>query len=1107
MTHRDRFESALAATAEFVSAPSREGFFAELVEHAGLTLGLDYVHLATRVPGRPRVATLAAWLDGKPIRNWSYDLDGTPCEEVLTSARRCFASGIQERYPRDEDLLSLGAEGYVGEPILDSAGQVLGLIIGVSRDELHKGEVIQANLRILAARAGAEMAQREAMACLRQERDTVRDILQTVEAIIVVLDAEGRITLINRKGCELLGYDETELIGQDWFATCLPLDIDVDAVREIHRNALAGDLAGSEYYENQVRTRSGATRLIAWHNSRLRDPHGAVIGSLSAGEDIGERREAEQRLLESEQQYRTLADSGQALIWAAGTDKLCFYFNRVWLDFTGRTLAREAGNGWTEGVHRADFEHCLKTYVEAFERRAKFSMEYRLRHRDGTYHWVQNDGCPRYDSAGAFVGYIGYCLDIGDRKATEQALKREHERLQLILEHAPIGIWLQDTKGKVEFVNRAFCEAVGIPEARFLAVSHYAEIFPREYVEQCLESDATALAAPAVSVTHERLPGADGQVRDLRVFKFAQRNDHGEPEALVGLSLDITEELRAESALRASEARANSMLRAAPVGIGVVVKRVIAEVNDTLLRMTGYSREELIGQSARIFYPSEAEYEAVGREKYLLIHEHGVGSVETRWRRKDGAIIDLILSSSPIDASDYDQGVTFTAQDITARKEAEEQIRSLAYFDPLTGLPNRRLLMDRLGQALIASSRSRRYGALLMLDLDHFKALNDTQGHDVGDRLLTEVARRIRSALRQQDTVSRLGGDEYLILLEELGENEPVAANEAETIAEKVRAILDVPYDVTPGESDHYCTASIGVTLFRGHGTSVDGLIKQADVALYQAKDAGRNAVRFFNPEMQAAIESRMTLEVALRQALSRDELQLHYQPQMDLNGHCVGVEALLRWHRPGHGMVSPMQFIPLAEETGLILPIGHWVLETACTQLKAWEAGEHTQSLRLAINVSARQLHQPDFVSLVRASLERSGANPARLKLELTESAFLENAEQVGERMRQIKALGVGFSLDDFGTGYSSLSYLKRLPFDQLKIDQSFVRDITTDPSDAAIVMAILAMSQALGLEIIAEGVETEAQRDFLLQNGCHTFQGYLFGRPKPIDEWDIPA
>jgi diguanylate cyclase (GGDEF)-like protein len=447
---------------------------------------------------------------------------------------------------------------------------------------------------------------------------------------------------------------------------------------------------------------------------------------------------------------------------------------------------------------------------------------------------------------------------------------------------------------------------------------------------------------------------------------------------------------------------------------------------------------------------------------------------------------------------------TFNSMANAVQNRASE-IHNLAYFDPLTNLPNRRLLMDRLGQALIASNRSGAFGALLILDLDNFKTLNDTQGHDIGDQLLIEVAQRLTANVRLEDTVSRLGGDEYVVMLESLSQDERAAANLAEMIAEKVRLALAQPYRLEGVEQLHRSTVSIGMTLFHALDNSTDVLLKQADVALYQAKDAGRNKLRFFNPAMQAAIDTRSALETALRQALSKEEFQLYYQPQVDEHGALIGAEALLRWLRPGIGLVSPVQFIPLAEETGLILPIGEWVMHTACDQLMAWAEHANSRHLQLAINVSARQFHQTDFVDRIATCLSRSGINPARLKLELTESVVLDNVEEVIHRMQEIKALGVSFAMDDFGTGYSSLSYLKRLPLDQIKIDQSFVRDITVDANDAAIVRAILAMSHSLGLNVIAEGVETQAQHDFLHDNGCMAFQGYLFGKPMPITEWPV--
>jgi diguanylate cyclase (GGDEF)-like protein/PAS domain S-box-containing protein len=535
----------------------------------------------------------------------------------------------------------------------------------------------------------------------------------------------------------------------------------------------------------------------------------------------------------------------------------------------------------------------------------------------------------------------------------------------------------------------------------------------------------------------------------------------------------------------------------------------IEYVNEAFVRITGYSRDEVLGADPRILSSGKTPPETY-RALWNTITQGQVWQGEFINRRKDGSEYAESAVIAPVrDTAGIITHYLAIKQDITDKKHAEAEIHNLAYFDPLTNLPNRRLLMDRLGQALIASNRSGAFGALLILDLDNFKTLNDTQGHDVGDQLLIEVAHRLTANVRQEDTVSRLGGDEYVVMLEGLSLDEQSAANQAEMIAEKVRLALSTPYVLEGVEQLHRSTASIGMTLFLGLKDSTDVLLKQADVALYQAKDAGRNKLRFFNPAMQAAIDTRTAMENALRQALSKNEFQLYYQPQVDEFGRVVGAEALLRWLRPGtgpnSGMVSPANFIPLAEETGLILPIGEWVLHTACAQLMAWADHANTRHLQLAINVSARQFHQIDFVHQISACLARSGINPSRLKLELTESVVLDNVEDVIRRMQEIKALGVDFSLDDFGTGYSSLSYLKRLPLDQIKIDQSFVRDLTVDANDAAIVRAILAMSQSLGLNVIAEGVETQAQHDFLHANGCKAFQGYLFGKPMPIAEWAV--
>ena len=441
--------------------------------------------------------------------------------------------------------------------------------------------------------------------------------------------------------------------------------------------------------------------------------------------------------------------------------------------------------------------------------------------------------------------------------------------------------------------------------------------------------------------------------------------------------------------------------------------------------------------------------------------------------------------------------------EITQNKEAEAEIHRLAYYDPLTQLPNRRLLYDRLGQALASCGRSGRYGAVLFLDLDNFKTLNDTLGHDVGDRMLIEVAQRLNDAVREGDTIARLGGDEFVLLLEELSDDANEAAIQAGLIGDKVKDLIATPYLLK--DIEFSCTTSIGVSLFFSHDESIDDLLKHADLAMYQAKKDGRNGLRFFDPEMQATLDKHSALENSLRRALKHQQLRLHYQMQVNSVHRVIGAEALLRWEHPDHGLVPPDQFITLAEETGLIVPIGLWVLQTACAQIMEWAANPATSELQLAINVSARQFRQPDFVEQVQQALNAHRINPARLKIELTESLVLDNISDTIARMHALKASGVSFSLDDFGTGYSSLSYLKQLPLDQLKIDRSFVRDIVSDPSDAAIVQAIITLGQTFGLQVIAEGVETTAQHEFLEQHGCHAFQGYLFSKPVPIDEFNV--
>ena len=430
------------------------------------------------------------------------------------------------------------------------------------------------------------------------------------------------------------------------------------------------------------------------------------------------------------------------------------------------------------------------------------------------------------------------------------------------------------------------------------------------------------------------------------------------------------------------------------------------------------------------------------------------------------------------------------------------ELNNLAFYDTLTGLPNRRLLLDRLRRAFANSQRAGQDGALMFIDLDKFKDLNDTLGHDFGDLLLQQTAQRLESCIRKNDTVARLGGDEFVVMLGDLSHLPIEAALQAKTVGDKILAEINQPYLLATHE--YHITISIGATLFSDHATSAEELLKRADIAMYQAKKAGRNTLRFFNPKMQEVINARTSLEGDLRKALDNQEFQLYYQVQVDSLHRAFGVEALIRWIHPSRGLVSPDQFIPLAEESGLILPIGQTVLETACTCLNQWQKHPLTRDLVMAVNISTVQFHQPDFVAQVQALVKSHDIIPTRLKLEITESVLLKNVERAIATMSALQEIGVRFSLDDFGTGYSSLQYLKRLPIDQLKIDQSFIRDIATDSSDKAIVCAIIAMAHSLNMDVIAEGVETEDQRLFLLEKNCTHYQGYLFGKPVPIKQFE---
>ena len=713
---------------------------------------------------------------------------------------------------------------------------------------------------------------------------------------------------------------------------------------------------------------------------------------------------------------------------------------------------------------------------------------------------------------------MSFVRDITEQRAAQEALRHNDQLLRSVVDSIhDYAIFLLDSEGHVKTWNNVGQHIKGYTKEEIVGL-HFSRFFTKEDLDRGKPAMLLSLAAAHGGAGDEgwrvrkdgsrfwaecTLTAIHGVLGEITGFAKVVRDISVRKEAEEAALLHFSDEVEAYSkALKASESRYRTVFQTSPDA--VVISRIddgtIVDVNQAFLDVTGHERSEVIGRTTTqlcIWTNSRDRLRVLD----LLRSNQGYRDLEVKFKRKSAEVFWARLSASLTEVDGVACVLCF-ARDISESKLAEEEIRHLAFYDSLTGLPNRRLQWERLRQSLTASARSNRKGAVLFIDLDDFKNLNDTLGHKTGDLLLHEIGKRLSACTRDSDTVARLGGDEFVVIIEGLTESAEDAATSAKAVAEKISHALAEPYML----AGHQCfsTASIGIRVFASEQDNIDDVMQQADLAMYKSKSVGRKAIHFFFPALQVAANARVSLEDEIRRAIVTSQFQNYYQPQVE-RGHLVGVEALLRWNHPDRGFLPPGCFLPLAEETGLILPLGDSILKSAFMQAAAWGRRKETSHLSIAVNVSAHQFRHPKFVENVLNMLLRTGANPQNIRIELTESVLVDNLDDVVAKMGILKSHGLRFSLDDFGTGYSSLSYLRQLPLDQLKIDRCFVRDLQVDSGCRLIVQSIISLSQAMGLSVLAEGVETEEQRDSLACMGCHSLQGYLFSPALPLDELEL--
>ncbi|MGL4318517.1 MAG: EAL domain-containing protein [Pseudomonas sp.] len=938
---------------------------------------------------------------------------------------------------------------------------------------------------------------KRAEAALRaSEEKFAKAFLHTPDAVVITDKASGRFIEINPAFERQFGWSKDETLGR----TSLEMGIWArDSDRQQMLDALRQD-GSFQNLEVELFSRTGQrSRNLIYGGEIELNGHTCLVLHVR---DISQQRQQEQDLLESRERLTLALDSANLGTWDWHIPSGTLYGSARAATLHG--LPAEPYHGEFEAffqcVPEGDQASMRKTYRELLAgTRQDYQLTYRARFANGDIHFLESTAKLYRDKQGQPLRMAGILMDISERMQREQRLAASEEKFVTLFQASPEPICVSRIRDGVFIeINPSFSQTFGWTPEQIVGHSSPDLHF---WVDEQQRHDLFAKLTRQQSLDNEiaRFRTRDGHELTCVVSSRFIRVDR--QLCITTTFRDISERQQAEVALKASQEKFAKAFHSSPDAITITERdsgRFI-EVNEGFCRLTGYRSEEVIGRSAGELNvwnnPDERArmVEAIQRDgRVYHLEMHGM--------HRDGSSRLVEVSVEPIELNET-PCLLLTARDISELKSAQAQVHHLAYHDPLTNLPNRALLMDRLLQQIALLKRHDLHGALLFLDLDHFKHINDSLGHPVGDAVLKMVTARLEASVREEDTVARLGGDEFVVLLSGLEGKRREVTQQVRQIAEKLRKLLAEPMLLDGHRLQ--VTPSIGIALVPDHGDNPTDLLKRADIALYRAKDSGRNTVQIFRQSMQDAASERLRLENDLRQALLRGEFELYYQPQVDArSGLVIGSEALLRWTHPTLGAQSPAQFIQVLEESGLILEVGSWVLKEAClagARLLREKLVERRE-FQLCVNISPRQFRQNGFVELVERCLEDSGLPSRMLKLEITEGIVIQNLDDTIAKMHRLKKLGVSFAMDDFGTGYSSLTYLKRLPVDVLKIDQSFVRDATTDPNDAEIIRAIVAMARSLNLEMIAEGVEQPEQLEFLLQQGCHFYQGYLFSKPLPL-------